>query len=51
MRYPGDLHSTIPRLLDRARADQQRYEYNYYLVKPYDLDQQIETIRQLIGTA
>jgi len=43
--------STMQRLLDRAGADQERYGCNQYLVKPFDLDDLIDTIQRLIGPA
>lgn len=43
--------STMQHLLDRARVDQERYGHNQYLVKPFDLDELIATIRELIGCA
>jgi CheY-like chemotaxis protein len=43
--------STMQRLLDRASADQARYGSNQYLVKPFDLDDLIDTTRRLIGPA
>lgn len=43
--------STMQPLLDRARANQERYGRNQYLVKPFDLDDLVDTIRKLIGNA
>ncbi len=43
--------STMQPLLDRAMANQERYGRNQYLVKPFDLDDLVDTIRKLIGNA
>lgn len=48
---PVIVTSTTPQLLERAKADQQRYGGNKYLVKPFDVEDLLKTIQQLIGTA
>ncbi len=43
--------STSPRLLERAREQAARYGENRYLIKPFDLDDILEQIREMIGKA
>ena len=48
---PVIVTSTDPRLLDRARANQQRYGGQRFVDKPLDLDALLATIEELIGEA
>jgi DNA-binding response OmpR family regulator len=43
--------STDPRLLERAQEQAARYGKNRCLVKPFGLDEVLEHIREMIGTA
>jgi CheY-like chemotaxis protein len=45
------LLSTTPDLLERARQKHKEFGGDRYLVKPFDLDDLIEAIRDLIGDA
>jgi DNA-binding response OmpR family regulator len=46
---PVLVTSTDPHLLDRALANKDRYGFDHYLVKPFDLDVLLATIAELIG--
>lgn len=46
---PVVVTSTDRQLLDRAQADAARYGERRVLVKPYDLEELLEAIRQRIG--
>ena len=48
---PLIVTSSDPRLLDRARANPQRYGGQRFVDKPLDLDALLATIEDLIGTA
>jgi DNA-binding response OmpR family regulator len=48
---PVLIVSTDPRLLDRAQDQAARYGKNRYLIKPFSLDDILEQIREMIGTA
>jgi DNA-binding response OmpR family regulator len=48
---PVLIVSTDPRLLDRAQDQAARYGKNRYLIKPFSLDDILEEIREMIGTA
>lgn len=48
-RIPIILVSTQPQLLDRARAEQAAHGEDRYLVKPFDLDDLLVAIQDLIG--
>ena len=48
---PVIVTSTDPRLLDRARANPQRYGRQRFLDKPMDLDALLAMIEELIGKA
>lgn len=46
---PVIVTSTNPELLERALANKERYGFDNYLVKPFDLDLLLEAIEELIG--
>jgi CheY-like chemotaxis protein len=48
---PVLIVSTDPRLLDRAQDQAARYGKDRYLIKPFSLDDILEQIREMIGTA
>ena len=48
---PVIVTSTNPRMLEHAAKDQSRYAGNRYIVKPFDIDEIIGAVRELIGTA
>ena len=48
---PVLIVSTDPRLLDRAQDQAARYGKNRHLIKPFGLDDILEQIREMIGTA
>lgn len=48
---PVIVTSTIPQLLERALANKERYGFDNYLVKPFDLDVLLAAIEELIGMA
>ena len=48
---PVLIVSTDPRLLDRAQDQAARYGNHRYLIKPFGLDDILEQIREMIGTA
>ncbi len=48
---PVIVVSTDPRLLARAQREQVPGDTRRYLVKPFDLDDLLTTIRELIGVA
>lgn len=48
---PVIVTSTNHLLLERALADKERYGFDNYLVKPFDLDVLLAAIEELIGTA
>jgi CheY-like chemotaxis protein len=48
---PVIVTSTNPQLLERALANKERYGFDNYLVKPFDLDVLLAAIEELIGTA
>jgi chemosensory pili system protein ChpA (sensor histidine kinase/response regulator) len=48
---PVLIVSTDPRLLDRAQDQAARYGNHRYLIKPFSLDDILEQIREMIGTA
>ena len=48
---PIILVSTLPQLLDEARATQAAYGGDRYLIKPFDLDDLLAAIQDLIGRA
>jgi DNA-binding response OmpR family regulator len=48
---PVIVTSTSQRLLDRALANKERYGFDDYLVKPFDLDVLLAAIEELIGVA
>ena len=41
--------STDPRLLERAQADAARYGHHRYLEKPFDIDQLLACVEEMIG--
>ena len=48
---PVIVTSTNHHLLERALANKDRYGFDNYLVKPFDLDVLLSAIEELIGTA
>lgn len=48
---PVLLTSTDPRLLERAVADPARYGAHRAVLKPYDVDDLVAAVRELIGSA
>ena len=48
---PVIVTSTNHHLLGRALANKERYGFDNYLVKPFDLDVLLAAIEELIGTA
>lgn len=48
---PVLLVSTMPRLLDRARERHKEFGGDRYLTKPFDLDDLVNMIGELIGVA
>jgi DNA-binding response OmpR family regulator len=48
---PVLVTSTSQRLLMQALANKERYDFDNYLVKPFDLDVLLATIEALIGRA
>lgn len=48
-KIPVIVTSTDQRLLDRALANKDRYGFDNYLVKPFDLDVLLSAIEDLIG--
>ncbi len=48
---PVIVTSTNHLLLERALADKERYGFDNYLVKPFDLDVLLAAIEELIGAA
>lgn len=48
---PVILVSTTPRLLDEAREQHEIFGGDHYLVKPFDLEDLLRLIGELIGTA
>jgi CheY-like chemotaxis protein len=48
---PVILTSTDPKLLNRARSDVARYGDTRVIVKPFDIDDIIQTVLDLIGPA
>ena len=48
---PVIVTSTDQSLLDRAQANKERYGFDNYLVKPFDLDVLLAAIEELIGFA
>jgi chemosensory pili system protein ChpA (sensor histidine kinase/response regulator) len=48
---PVLIVSTDPRLLNRAQDQAARYGKNRYLIKPFGLDDILNEIREMIGTA
>ena len=48
---PVIVTSTNQRLLDRALLNKERYGFDNYLVKPFDLDVLLAAIEELIGAA
>jgi DNA-binding response OmpR family regulator len=48
---PVLLMSTLPTMLERVRAQHQMFGGDRYLVKPFDLDDLLETVHEMIGTA
>ncbi len=48
---PVIVTSTDQSLLDRAQANKERYGFDNYLVKPFDLDVLLAAIEELIGSA
>lgn len=48
---PVIVTSTDKLLLDRALANKERYGFDNYLVKPFDLDVLLAAIEELIGAA
>ena len=48
---PVIVTSTNPDLLERALANKERYGFDNYLVKPFDLDVLLAAIKELIGAA
>ena len=48
---PVVVTSTDPRLLERAEAEQSKYGGNVRLAKPFDLDDLLTAVRDLIGGA
>jgi DNA-binding response OmpR family regulator len=50
-RIPVLIVSTDPRLLDEAREQATRFGTNRYLVKPFDLDDLLAMIEEMIGAA
>ena len=48
---PVVVTSTDPRLLERAEAEQSKYGGKVRLVKPFDLDDLLAAVRNLIGGA
>lgn len=43
--------STSPALLDRAQAQAERFGTHRYLVKPFDLNDLLDSIQEMIGKA
>lgn len=48
---PVVLVSTLPELLEKAEAQHEEFGGDRYLLKPFDLDDLLDTIGHLIGTA
>lgn len=48
---PAIIVSTDQRLLDHARADEPRYGGEFYIVKPFDIDDLLGAVHTLIGAA
>ncbi|HEV2529595.1 MAG TPA: response regulator [Thermomicrobiales bacterium] len=48
-KIPVIVTSTDQRLLDQALANKERYGFDNYLVKPFDLEVLLSTIEDLIG--
>ena len=48
---PVLIVSTDPRLLERAQEQAARYGDHRYLIKPFGLDDILQQIREMIGTA
>jgi DNA-binding response OmpR family regulator len=48
---PVLLMSTLPSMLDRVRAEHEIFGGDRYLSKPFDLDDLLETVQEMIGTA
>ena len=48
---PVIVTSTSRELLDRALANKERYGFDNYLVKPFDLDVLLAAIEEMIGAA
>jgi CheY-like chemotaxis protein len=48
---PVVLFSTDPRLLEAAKADPARYGGDAFLSKPFDIEDMLQTVERLIGTA
>ena len=43
--------STDPRLLERAEADQDRYAGSHWMARPFDLNDLVTSVGELVGTA
>lgn len=50
-RIPVLLMSTMPRLLEEAREHHEEFGGDHYLLKPFDLEDLLNRIEQLIGKA
>lgn len=50
-RIPVIVTSTNHHLLERALANKERYGFDNYLVKPFDLDVLLAAIEELVGSA
>jgi DNA-binding response OmpR family regulator len=48
---PVIIVSTDHRLLERVQRDADRYGGSAYIVKPFDIDEMLNAVRNLIGTA
>lgn len=48
---PVLLVSTSPKLLDRAKHEHEAFGGDRYLVKPFDIDDLLDLVTELIGTA
>jgi CheY-like chemotaxis protein len=48
---PVLVTSTDPSLLERAQAEAERYGSHAVLAKPFEVDQLLDAVQQLVGTA
>jgi DNA-binding response OmpR family regulator len=48
---PVLLMSTLPSMLEHAQAEHEAFGGDRYLIKPFDLDDLLDAVHEMIGTA